>query len=344
MTKIEIDLLVVTALPEELTAVFNLKEGGRESWQSAQTNEKHTYYTTSFLLKDKKQFSVCAIAQSDMGGLTTSTAVSNILSFVKPKMACMVGICAGWRQKSIELGDIIAASHAFIYDLGKIKDGKLFIEMKDFVVHSYLKQWLQDFCLHNDSWKKDVKTNKPLSLRYQQEYILFNLKNNQTDDWIFTEETTKNCPNYENAIKELEKKGLITANATIALTEKANQLLSELRLKKRQNAPTPDRTDPQAHYGSFASGNNVVEDSGIFDSLAEKDRKVLALEMEAAAFLQACYTKDTSMAAFIVKGACDYADGEKNDLFHKYAAETAARFMFHFVCEALFKIKMENPH
>ncbi|MBL8150974.1 MAG: CHAT domain-containing protein, partial [Blastocatellia bacterium] len=336
----EVDLLIITALPKELNAVLNLKEGGREVWEQEQTPEKHIYYLTDLPLSNGASFKIAALAQWQMGPTAAAIVVSSILNLIKTKMISLVGICAGWRQKNVGLGDVIVASQAFFYDVGKMKEGRLSPEMQSYQVHPHIQQWLQDFIESNRSWIATIKTPRPLSFRYQKEYLLYKIAESQNYDWIRAEETTKNCPDWSEVIPYLEKKGLITKKLT--LTPEGEEYLSDLKIRKRQFAPEPDSPEPKAHYGSFASGNSVIEDRFIFDELAERDRKILALEMEAASFLRACYAKDSSLVAFVVKGVCDYADSEKADNFHRYSAEAAARFMVAFAAEALPRIRSQQ--
>ncbi|MBL8150327.1 MAG: tetratricopeptide repeat protein [Blastocatellia bacterium] len=341
MEKIELDLLVITALQKELTAVLNLKEGGRNKWTQKQTPQQHIYYTTNIRLKNGKDLSIGAIAQSQMGPTTAATVASNILHIITPKMICMVGICAGRRKKGIEFGDVIVANQAFFYDIGKKKNGELQHEIQSHNVHPYLQQWLQDFTEHNQNWVASIKDPKPLSPRYQKEWILFQLHSDP--GWKPSPKDKENCPDWTTVISLLEKDQMIKIETGINITEKGSTYLANLLYRKLQTSPNRDRETPKAWYGSFATGNSVVEDKDIFDDLADKfDRNVLALEMEAAPFLKACYNQDQSLAAFVIKGVCDYADDEKNDSCQPYAAKAAACYMLHFVEDALPKLSKPN--
>ncbi|KAK6497564.1 hypothetical protein TWF481_011971 [Arthrobotrys musiformis] len=73
------------------------------------------------------------------------------------------------------------------------------------------------------------------------------------------------------------------------------------------------------HYGLIASGNQVIKDAGFRDRLSA-NYKVLCIEMEAAGVMN-------GFPCLVVRGICDYADSEKNDLWQEYASATAAAYV-----------------
>jgi nucleoside phosphorylase len=79
----------------------------------------------------------------------------------------------------------------------------------------------------------------------------------------------------------------------------------------------PD-TDPQIHYGTIGSVNQVVKDAATRDQLRE-DLGVLCVEMEAAGLMD-------DFPCLVIRGICDYADSHKNDRWQPYAAATAAAY------------------
>jgi tetratricopeptide (TPR) repeat protein/nucleoside phosphorylase len=88
---------------------------------------------------------------------------------------------------------------------------------------------------------------------------------------------------------------------------------------------------PQCHIMPLASGNAVRSDSP-FQELTLLAYKTAAIDMEGAAFYRVAsdfpYTK-----ALVVKGVCDYADANKNDLYHNYAALISAMYVLCFIEE-----------
>lgn len=74
---------------------------------------------------------------------------------------------------------------------------------------------------------------------------------------------------------------------------------------------------PVVHYGTIASGNQVVKDGETRDRLSSELNGVLCFEMEAAGLMN-------NFPSLVIRGICDYADSHKNKKWQPYAAATAA--------------------
>jgi len=87
---------------------------------------------------------------------------------------------------------------------------------------------------------------------------------------------------------------------------------------KRQKARQPRENDDfVVHYGTIASGNQVIKDGRTRDRVSKELGGVLCYEMEAAGLMN-------SFPCLVVRGICDYADSHKNKRWQAYAAGTAA--------------------
>ncbi|MGK7913261.1 MAG: SIR2 family protein [Synechococcus sp.] len=97
--------------------------------------------------------------------------------------------------------------------------------------------------------------------------------------------------------------------------------------------PRPDGTQtfPQIHCGVIASGEKVIADSAIRDEIAEGNRKILAIEMEGYGSSAGAWQSFKRKRYLTIKSICDFADAEKNDEWHDYAAKIAASFTKHFL-------------
>jgi nucleoside phosphorylase len=71
------------------------------------------------------------------------------------------------------------------------------------------------------------------------------------------------------------------------------------------------------HYGTIASGNQVIKDAAQRDTVSKEFGGVLCFEMEAAGLMN-------SFPCLVIRGICDYADSHKNKKWQPYAACTAA--------------------
>lgn len=72
------------------------------------------------------------------------------------------------------------------------------------------------------------------------------------------------------------------------------------------------------HRGNIASGELVVKDAILRDTLAQQ-HGLLCFEMEAAGAI-------ADFPCLVVRGISDYCDSHKNDLWHGYAAAVAAAY------------------
>lgn len=81
---------------------------------------------------------------------------------------------------------------------------------------------------------------------------------------------------------------------------------------------TPRRSqDIIVHYGTIASGNQVIKDGATRDRVSSELGGVLCFEMEAAGLMN-------YFPCLVVRGICDYADSHKNKRWQHYAAAVAA--------------------
>jgi len=71
------------------------------------------------------------------------------------------------------------------------------------------------------------------------------------------------------------------------------------------------------HYGTIASGNQVMRYATERDEISKKLGGVLCFEMEAAGLMN-------RFPCLVIRGICDYADSHKNKRWQPYAAATAA--------------------
>ena len=87
----------------------------------------------------------------------------------------------------------------------------------------------------------------------------------------------------------------------------------------RSVARKPRRQEVVVHYGTIASGNQVIKTAAERDRLSAELGGVLCFEMEAAGLMN-------SFPCLVIRGICDYADSHKNKQWQMYAAGTAAAY------------------
>ncbi|PVI01693.1 purine and uridine phosphorylase [Periconia macrospinosa] len=83
-----------------------------------------------------------------------------------------------------------------------------------------------------------------------------------------------------------------------------------------EREPRPNE-EPVIHYGTIASGNQVIKHAAERDMVSKEFGGVLCFEMEAAGLMN-------SFPCLVIRGICDYADSHKNKKWQPYAAGAAA--------------------
>jgi nucleoside phosphorylase len=79
------------------------------------------------------------------------------------------------------------------------------------------------------------------------------------------------------------------------------------------------RQEVMVHYGTIASGNQVMRSAAERDRVSAELGVVLCFEMEAAGLMN-------SFPCLVIRGICDYADSHKNKRWQGYAAGMAAAY------------------
>ncbi|KAG9681488.1 pfs domain-containing protein, partial [Aureobasidium melanogenum] len=122
---------------------------------------------------------------------------------------------------------------------------------------------------------------------------------------------------------------LLTTLTGISALEKRNKLkvadrLTQLAVNLPDYAFPSELTDdlqlPVIHYGTIASGNQVMKDAVERDKTSQDLGGVLCFEMEAAGLMD-------EFPCLVIRGISDYSDSHKNDGWQDYAAATAAAFV-----------------
>lgn len=335
-------VLVIAALQEELDALLHLKTRGDKEWFRKVIVNGLISYETEFQDNNGDTFELVASTPATKGSVATAIHTTKMLSvYPHPDLSFMTGICAGRRKKGIDLGDVVVGNMAFQYEVGKKSGGKFEPEMANTKPDPQFVQWLNDFDSKKYPLERFIQTPRPPTLRFQKEWVLFQLDKKEREGarWPVTDEDIReareHCPSWKQAISSLSKDGLIEQTGSLTLTSSGRDEVIKLKLEGLTTEANPDPTNPKVWIGAFATGSQVVAEPNFFDELAQRDRTVLALDMEAAAFFEAVRAEGANLPCAVIKGVCDFADEEKDDAFHYYAAEAAARWMLAFSQYAL---------
>lgn len=108
-------------------------------------------------------------------------------------------------------------------------------------------------------------------------------------------------------------------------------------------AERPDSTDksPSVELGVIASGDNVIADATVRDEISAANRKIMAIEMEGYGVISAAWQSFAQVRCLVIRALCDYADSNKNDEWHAYAAAVAAGYTNRFLLDE--PLESRNP-
>lgn len=97
--------------------------------------------------------------------------------------------------------------------------------------------------------------------------------------------------------------------------------------------PDGNYTRPKVEPGVIASGDKVIADAAERDAIAAANRKIMAIEMEGYGVIEAARQSFDQVRSLVIRALCDYADSNKHDQWHAYAAAVAAGFTKHFLLD-----------
>lgn len=327
------DVCIVCAMPEEAEAC--IKEISRQcdvSFHKAFSPHTNREYRHTVIQNKKGERLTIHVSWSPGYGLIeTGLHIRPILDEFRPRFVAMTGICAGDKRK-VKLGDIIVAERAFAYDTGKFlmgEDGRQEYERDTDTWHPQpdVLQFVRMF----DDWKSAVADLKRPYSRYQQrDWLLSKLLEASTPRLYDIEESELNkyAPDWRGIIQELQTGAnpYLTREMVIADASRVR----ELRYAE-VGFPFKDPSLVALHIAPMASGSAVRSDNP-FNSVRIPVRGTVAIDMEGASFYRTV-ADFPGIHALLVKGVCDYSDGDKDDSYHQYASSVSATYMLCFIRE-----------
>lgn len=327
---LHVDVCVICGLAEEADAFVEVTSRlcGAAFKQGLQTNNRAYRYTT---IQNNKGEDLTLLVSwfPKYGPLEAGLHIKPLLEEFKPCFVTMTGICAGDRRK-VSLGDLVVAERAFVYDSGKFvraADGSL-KQLPD-IDSQHIDTAVLHFVQMFNAWKPDVYAlARPASKRQQREWLLNRLLEEPTAsvDDIPRAELELHAPSWRKIVHELTAgpDAYLTEERTLRDKDRVNQLRNGLA-----EFPFTDPLQPIRHIAPVASGSSVRGDDPFAD-IQKAVRDTLAIDMEAAAFYRTV-ADFPAMQALLVKGVSDYADSDKDDAYHKYAAEVSAIYILDFI-------------
>ncbi len=336
----KIDVLVITALKDELDALLGCVDESSHSWQEYEDSRGFSYYKQIFRHSNSTLITVAAARGVGMGEFHATSVATRLIEELKPSYIAMTGICAG-KQGEVFLGDVIVADRVFKIDSGKLKayyeqQGSELIRKEeifhDIQTYNLLPLWKHQVENFSKDWVKTIKGNRPRSYFHQEQWLLHKLYDHEADSDkepspLNHPERKQECPAWTQVVQRLIQKGLLKKKG-LGLTATAKQKVEQERLQYPDCLPS-DPLEPEVRVAPIGTSSMVQQDPQLFSRLEKIGRKTLGIEMESAAIGAVAELHQLPM--MIVKSVSDYGDHDKDDQFRHYAAETSARFLLAFL-------------
>jgi nucleoside phosphorylase len=249
----------------------------------------------------------------------------------------MTGICAGHPTETA-LGDVVIADRIFKFDEGKrevVKNNAsgeteetVFHDIKTFNIDRRVKAEIEKF---SKSWTPSDAFDRPKTYEHQRQWLLWALDDYERNGGGYPAdlpERTAECRDWPLVIIAAERDGLMSIGPKLTLTPNGRAYVERLRTINIEGRPK-DPAGSAVRIGPMGTSAMVHKDRDLFDRLRLLLRKILSVEMEAAAVAEVAQSHQIPF--LVVKAVVDHADLGKNDNFRRYASEVSADFAMKFV-------------
>ncbi|WP_051809451.1 hypothetical protein [Actinoplanes subtropicus] len=305
-----VDVLIITALPEEYDAVKGLL--GPSAWTDHGTGGSQPFATAA-----GRGPSVALARPTAMGGRSTAPIALALTDRLRPTCLAMSGVCAG-RPGAVAPGDVIVAAPAYQWDEGKYVGAAFHPDNQQFPLDSRWVRTVQEFDpsglpSHGTADDEEAKV-----------WYLERLLRGQDPRKHPARERYFPRTTWPARLGQWEGEGLIAwRDGALALTGTGRTFIERTLYV---DVDGPDRLPFVVRPGPMASGGAVMADPETWNRLEVNQRKILALDMEAATI--ATVASERRVPHWLVaKGVMDHADLEKDDRFKAFAARASAEVL-----------------
>ncbi|KKO97565.1 hypothetical protein THAR02_10328 [Trichoderma harzianum] len=289
----------VCALPNEQTAAILMLDDRHEDLPNP-TGDHNTYMLGSI---GKHNVVIAGLPLGRVGNNTAATVATRMVSsFPNIRVGLMVGVGGGIPHKT-RLGDVVISCPngtepgVVQWDMGKTEAGQ-------FVRTGSLAPPPTALLTALTRFKADHITTRRNMLKY--------LKKLEKD------------PDVPESYKKSDSLQDLLFHPSYGHVEADESCLSDededdcRRCDKSKLVRRSKRESGMIHCGLIASGNQVIKDANLRDSLSKQFKnEILCIEMEAAGLMN-------DFPCVVIRGIADYSDSHKNEKWQDYAAATAA--------------------
>lgn len=281
----------ICALPKEMIAARAVLDDVHEPLPR-QKNDTNSYVLGSIGCHN---ITIACLPTNEYGTNNAVNVLTNLTrTFTSIYLSLMVGIGGGVPRENfdIRLGDIVVGTRVVQHDLGKIIESG---QIQHTAVPRTLAHLLGKALSHLQAEHQPHSSRIPLILEEKfgehPDYA-----RPTTSDRLFssTYPHSSQAPSCDECS------------------------LSELVQRSERSSK-----NPCIYYGTIASGNQVMKNSTVRDTVAQ-ELDAICFEMEAAGLNDIC-------PCLSIRGICDYSDSHKSKEWQEYAAATAAAFAREFI-------------
>ncbi|MFI5889824.1 hypothetical protein ACIA5D_06845 [Actinoplanes sp. NPDC051513] len=311
----DVDVLVVTAIKEEYDAVRTA--AGLSRWEEHDGDPTAPYLTAIYQARTGETLCVALTRPTQMGGRGTAPIATTLTNRLEPTCLAMCGVCAG-NPGATAPGDVIVAAPAYEWDEGKYTGDSFQFDPQQFPQDTRWVRAAQDF---------DPSSLPSYGVATEDEAAVWYLER------LYRGQDPRTHParrryfphaTWGTRLARLESEGFIAwRDADVALSNAGRRHIQRILYA---DVDGPERLPFVVVPGAMASGSAVVVDPKIWDTLEVGQRKILALDMEAATLATIAHERQVPHW-LVVKGVMDHADRDKDDRFKAFAARASAEVL-----------------
>lgn len=331
------DVVILTAIRLEFDAVRKVHAGGvpQSNWEEETGPSNLPVAFRSFLVERGRPLRVALAVAPDIGATAAVNTLLPLVNELNPRCIAMCGVCAGRRDKGVQLGDVVAADRVYYHDTGKQRrrrveqdlttynlrdDWKVALEGMDAVARFRDEPWFQA---------------RPLTTEWRLHRALVALYNGVTNPWDAVDPAPGGENEWPKIVTALRERRLLRSSGHL-LTKAGRRFVEDLLFRHRGTLPalSPDGRLQRfrLYVAPVGSGARVIEDERIWTFVSQSMRRTLGIEMEAAAVGELAHRQRQYHLDWIVmKGVMDFADHGRDDHFKEFAARASAECLLWFL-------------
>jgi nucleoside phosphorylase len=305
-----VDVLIITALTEEYDAVKQTL--GPSGWVDHGTGGSEPFARTT-----SRELSVALARPTSMGGRSTAPITTALTGLLRPACLAMSGVCAG-KPGTTAPGDVVVAAPAYQWDEGKYAGDSFRPDHQQFPLESRWVRAVQEFD-PSGLPSHGTATDEEAKLWYLERLLKGQDPRTHDARKRYFPRTTWEARLAQWVSEEL----IVWHDSALALTATGRTLIERALYV---DVDGPERLPFAVVPGPMASGGAVMTDPEIWNRLEVSQRRILALDMEAATI--ATVAAERRVPHWLVaKGVMDHAGPDKDDRFKAYAARASAEVL-----------------